>query len=312
VELYQLRTFAAVARAGHLTRAAEGLHISQPAVSAHIKALEEELGVALFTRSAKGMQLTREGLALRPQAEAALKSVGELLNQARSLRENLSGDLKIALNTDPDLLRVRKLMDALRAAHPKLQVHLPQSSSNVIIEDVRAGRLDGGFAYVAAPVEANLPSELERLHLANTTLHVVAPPAWAERLERCTWADLAQESWVWFTSACPCCSLLERQLLPYVSEVRKVAVTDYEGTLKALVSSGAGLGLMHRDEALGWERSGEVCIWPHDQLPIGIYFLMRADRASDPALRAMLKALREVWEQGAVGVVGGELAQEVS
>lgn len=310
MELYQLRTFVAVAEEAHLTRAAERLFISQPAVSAHIKALEEELGVALFTRSARGMQLTREGQALRPRAEAALKSVGELLNQARSLRENLSGDLKIALNTDPDLLRVHRLMDALRIAHPKLQVHLPQSSSNIIIEDVRAGRLDGGFAYVAQD-GPGLPPELTSLHLATTSLHVVAPPAWAERLNACTWADLAQESWVWFTDACPCCGLLERQLLPFVTEIRKVAVTDYEGTLKALVSSGAGLGLMQGDEARNWARVGEVCIWPHDELSIGIFFLMRADRAGDPALRAMLKTLREVWELGSGGTVLGELAREV-
>lgn len=302
MELYQLRTFVAVAEEGHLTRAAERLFISQPAVSAHIKALEEELGVALFTRSARGMQLTREGQALRAQAEAALKSVGELLTQARALRENLSGELKVALNTDPELLRMRRLMDALRAAHPKLQVHLPQSASNLIIEDVRAGRLDGGFAFVAEPVGANLSPELTCLHLDTTSLHVVAPPAWAERLNACTWPDLAQESWVWFTDACPCRSLLERQLSPYVDEIKKVAVTDYEGTLKALVTSGAGLGLMHRDEALGWERTGEVCIWPHDKLPIGICFLTRADRAGDPAILAVSKALREVWGLPAAAV----------
>ena len=87
MELYQLRTFVAVAEEGHLTRAAEKLFISQPAVSAHVKALEEELGVALFLRSARGMQLTREGAALKAQAEAALKSVGELLSQARALRQ---------------------------------------------------------------------------------------------------------------------------------------------------------------------------------------------------------------------------------
>jgi DNA-binding transcriptional LysR family regulator len=295
MELYQLRTFVAVAEEGHLTRAAERLFISQPAVSAHVKALEEELGVALFTRSARGMQLTREGQALRAKAEAALKSVGDFLTEARALRENLSGELKVALNTDPDLLRVRKLMDALRAAHPRLQVHLPQSSSNLIIEDVRAGRLDGGFAFVAEPFGANLPPELACLHLDTTSLHVVAPTGWAGRLNSCTWADLAQESWVWFTDACPCRSLLERQLSPYVDEIKKVAVTDYEGTLKALVTSGAGLGLMHRDEALGWERVGDVCIWPHDQLPIGICFLTRADRAGDPAIRAVRHALCEVW-----------------
>jgi DNA-binding transcriptional LysR family regulator len=306
MELYQLRTFVAVAEEAHLTRAAERLFISQPAVSAHIKALEEELGVALFTRGPRGMALTREGLALRPQAEAALKSVGDLLTQARSLRENLSGELKIALNTDPDLLRVRRLMDALRAAHPKLQVHLPQGSSNFIIEDVRAGRLDGGFAFVSDQGRAAMPAELSCLLLATTSLHVVAPPDWAERLDGFTWADLAQESWVWFTDACPCRSLLERQLAPFASEIRKVAVTDYEGTLKALVASGAGLGLMHRDEAVGWESAGDVCIWPHDALAIGVCFITRADRAEDPAIRALGHTLREVWRPEGEDVKPGE------
>ncbi|MBI5518801.1 MAG: LysR family transcriptional regulator [Desulfovibrio sp.] len=301
MELYQLRTFVAVAEEGHLTRAAERLFISQPAVSAHVKALEEELGVALFTRSARGMQLTREGLALKPKAEAALKSVGEFLGEARSLRENLTGELRVALNTDPDLLRVRRLMDALRGAHPRLQVHLPQSSSNLIIEDVRAGRIDGGFAFVAEQDIGRLPQELDCWLLDTTTLHVVAPTDWKGRLEACTWQDLAQESWVWFTDACPCRSLLEHRLSPYVREIRKVAVTDYEGTLKALVTSGAGLGLMHRDEALGWERVGDVCVWPHDHLPIGICFLTRSDRLGDPAIRAVRHALGQVWGLAAEG-----------
>jgi len=296
MELYQLRTFVTVAEEGHLTRAAERLFISQPAVSAHIKALEEELGVMLFTRSSRGMQLTREGQSLKTQAEAALQSVGDFLSQARSLRENLSGELHLALNTDPDLLRVRRLMDCLRAAHPNLQVHLPQSSSNLIIEEVRQGRVDGGFAFVSGPAVSALPAELSCLHLAETSMHVVAPPAWRDRLNTCTWAELAQESWVWFTDTCPCRSLLEHQLSPYTKDIKKVAVTDYEGTLKALVSSGAGLGLMHREEAEGWEKTGEVCVWPHDKLPIGICFLTRADRVADPGIRAVTLALREVWE----------------
>ncbi|MDO9631792.1 MAG: LysR family transcriptional regulator [Humidesulfovibrio sp.] len=296
MELYQLRTFVAVAEEGHLTRAAEKLFISQPAVSAHVKALEEELGVVLFLRSARGMQLTREGQALRAQAEAALKSVGELVSQARALRENLTGVLRIAPNTDPDLLRVRQLLDVLRAAHPKLEVHLPQGSSNIIIEDVRAGRLDGGFAFVAESLPLALAQEVEAVQLATTTLHVVAPADWAGRLKGFGWRELAEESWVWYTDSCPCRSLLERQLKPYSSTIKKVAITDYEGTLKALVTSGAGLGLMHQAEAEGWEKSGEVCILDEvEGLPIGICFLHRKDRASDPALCAVLAALRQVW-----------------
>ena len=62
MELYQLRTFAAVAEEAHLTRAAERLHLSQPAVSGHIKALEQELDVRLFERTATGMVLTESGV----------------------------------------------------------------------------------------------------------------------------------------------------------------------------------------------------------------------------------------------------------
>ena len=62
MELYQLRTFAAVAELGHLTRAAERLHVSQPAVSAQIRALEDELGTPLFERGPSGMTLTTAGL----------------------------------------------------------------------------------------------------------------------------------------------------------------------------------------------------------------------------------------------------------
>jgi DNA-binding transcriptional LysR family regulator len=61
MELYRLRTFLAVADEQNLTRAAERLHISQPSVSTHIKALEEGLGVTLFIRTPKGMILSQEG-----------------------------------------------------------------------------------------------------------------------------------------------------------------------------------------------------------------------------------------------------------
>ena len=61
MEIYQLRTFVTVAQQGHLTQAAELLHLSQPAVTAQIKALEEEVGMPLFERTAGGVNLSRIG-----------------------------------------------------------------------------------------------------------------------------------------------------------------------------------------------------------------------------------------------------------
>jgi len=85
MELYQLRTFAAVAETGHLTRAAERLHISQPAVSAQIKALEDKLEVRLFERGPAGMTLTRAGARLLEQAAKVIAAAEELRNLAKAL-----------------------------------------------------------------------------------------------------------------------------------------------------------------------------------------------------------------------------------
>jgi DNA-binding transcriptional LysR family regulator len=290
VEFYQLRTFAAVAEAGHLTRAAALLHVSQPAVSAHVKALEEELGVALFTRSARGMQLTREGESLLVHARAVLDQAGELKRTARLLRRELAGDLRIALNTDAEFLRVRELLEALRTEHPRLQAHLPQSMSNLIADELRAGALDGGFVYGECP-----PPGLEALTLADFDLVVAMPPQWRERLAGAGWAELAREPWVWYSDALPCHASVKRQLSPFVAQPSTVAVTDYEGTVKMLVASGAGLGIMRRDECERCEEEGLACVWPGGCLPMKLFFLTRPDCQDEPALRAFRGVLERVW-----------------
>ncbi len=72
MEIYQLKAFVTVAEMGHLTRAAEKLHLSQPALSGQIKALEDELGLALFACSPAGMAPTRVGQRLLPAAQKLL------------------------------------------------------------------------------------------------------------------------------------------------------------------------------------------------------------------------------------------------
>ena len=75
MDIYQLKTFVTVAAEGSITKASELLFLSQPAVSAHIKALEDELGLQLFNRTAKGMSLSAQGLALLTKAEQLLQQL---------------------------------------------------------------------------------------------------------------------------------------------------------------------------------------------------------------------------------------------
>ena len=101
MELYQLRSFAAVAELGHLTRAAERLHVSQPAVSAQSKALEDDLSVLLFERGAAGMTLTAAGRELLPDALRVIAAAQGLRSHALALRGELGGRVQLGSVADP-------------------------------------------------------------------------------------------------------------------------------------------------------------------------------------------------------------------
>src|SRR2546427_12421713 len=89
---------------GSVTRTAEALHRPQPAITAQIKALEEELGVALFDRRPGRISLTRAGEALMEPARQVLDAAGRLQGQARELQGEITGQLLLGTVADPEAL----------------------------------------------------------------------------------------------------------------------------------------------------------------------------------------------------------------
>src|SRR2546427_4276695 len=89
---------------GSVTRTAEALHLTQPAITAQIKALEEELGVALFDRRPGRISLTRAGEALMEPARQVLDAAGRLQGQARELQGEITGQLLLGTVADPEAL----------------------------------------------------------------------------------------------------------------------------------------------------------------------------------------------------------------
>ena len=101
IDLVQLRTFVAVADEQHLTRAAERLHISQSAASAHVRAIEHCLGTQLFVRTNRSLELTRAGQLLALKARALLNEEALFTSFARELRGEIEGQLTIATSSEP-------------------------------------------------------------------------------------------------------------------------------------------------------------------------------------------------------------------
>lgn len=290
MELYHLRSFVAVAEEGNLSRAAARLFLSQPALSAHVKALEDELGVALFLRTPKGMCLTPDGAALKATAQKALAGADAVAEQARALRATLSGAARIGLNTDPRYLRTAALMNELLQRHPNLDIHFANRNSGFLLEDLRAERLDGCFVFG----EIGFP-DLAGLDLGQVRVRVAGSAAWRPRLEKAGLGDLAQMPWIGIPEHCPycaiLCSLLRRLDLPEPTFGR----ADCEDVLLALAASGQGLCLIREDQGREAEARGEIFLWPGDAFVLPFSFAYPKARAGDRLVAALLEAVAEVF-----------------
>jgi len=290
MELYQLRTFVTVAEEGHLTRASERLHTSQPAVSAHIKSLEEELGVSLFIRTPKGMTLTREGNTLRDKAEFALATIDDLHKEASAMKERVVGTARIGFHIDPRYLKIDLFMSHMRQHYPELDFHLLQRWSGQQPEDFKKNMLDGGFVY-GAPGFA----DLEAIALKKMNVVVVGPARWGDKLSAADWADVAQMPWIWTPPDCNFSRIAagafeSRNLTPI-----KVTIADQEPLINTLVSSGIGLSLMMEEEARDAMADGRVAIWDKMSETIDLSFIYSRKRASDPMVKAVIDAVCKVW-----------------
>ena len=123
MEIYQIRAFVTVARLGNLTKAAEALSLTQPAVTAQIKALEQSLGVALFDRSGGRLALAKAGEVLLPTAESLLVLGAQLKSEAQQLQGSLHGVVELGVPSEmPDFLRLGELAFAVNQRLPLVEL----------------------------------------------------------------------------------------------------------------------------------------------------------------------------------------------
>ncbi|MDD3312645.1 LysR family transcriptional regulator [Pseudodesulfovibrio sp.] len=290
MELYQLRTFVTVAEAGHLTRAAERLHASQPTVSAHIKALEDELDTRLFIRTPKGMRLTEAGGRLLPRARGVLEAVGELELEARNLGDELVGNLTLGLNTDAEYLRVVPLLTSLGEDHPKVTLQIMQSASTSVQGEIRDHTMDCGFTFG----EPRYP-ELMAVRLETTRFFVGVPDVWKDRLKGGLPA-LADLPWIMDPGDNPVQRIVEPFFTSHGIRPAKRLEVDGDEVIRVLVAAGKGVSFLRENELKAANRIGLVHAMPFEELSIALHFVCLKRRDQDPVMRAVIEHVRRVWE----------------
>ena len=183
--LVQLRSFLAIAREQNLTRAAESLHLSQSAISSQLKGLEEELGICLFERNARGMTLSESGQALLAHAKDVLAACSSLQRCAESLSRGITASVTIGLNTDPTFLQVSAINKRLSLLHADLNVIFHASETISTAQQLKKGSIDLGFYYGDL-----LDTEIDEQLLSNVRVCVAIPSELTDLNEALTWDDL--------------------------------------------------------------------------------------------------------------------------
>lgn len=291
MELYQLRGFAAVAELGHLTRAAERLHLSQPALSAQIRALEESLGIQLFERGNAGMSLTPAGRRVLPAAREILAKTAALKGLAQSIHGDVAGRMRVGTLSDPDLLRLGEVLNRARERHPLLEIELHHEVSGAAFAKVRDGELDASFYYgpLSHPATAALA-------LRSLVYRVAAPAAWRERVEKADNAAIAALPWI-MTPPISSHHALATQFFSARGLAPDTLVqADNELVIRSLIVAGVGVALLREDLALAAEEAGEVVLWAPASIETSLQFVWQEARGAEPALAALIELVRESWQ----------------
>lgn len=147
VELRHLRYFDAIAETQNFTRAAERLHVTQSTLSHQIRQLEEELGLVLFDRSHKKVELTEAGEMLRSHLLPALQQIDRGLQALSHPAEALSGEIRIAATHSFNTRLVPLCVSSFLSYHPGVRVSVEELSASLIAKRLISGHLELGVSY---------------------------------------------------------------------------------------------------------------------------------------------------------------------
>jgi DNA-binding transcriptional LysR family regulator len=262
MNLRQLRAFATVAAAGGFARAADRLHLSQPALSRQIRALESELGVALFDRIGRRVRLTAEAEDLLRRTQRLLADADSLGERARSLKAGDTGILRVGATPQVIENLLAHFLIRYRRSHPGVEVHLVEDGG------VRLhGRLERGEVQLAMTFAAGDTRFRDRLLYP---MHLLAALPRAHPLSRRATleiADLADQPLLllrpefgsrdWFDTACRMADIRPRVLLESAAPHTLVALAAASYGIAILPSNAQvprsvrAVPLIHRGASIG-------------------------------------------------------------
>ena len=286
MELRHLRTVVAIARHGSFTKAGEELHLAQSAVSQQLSRLEAELGITLFTRSSRSVELTAEGELVLDYAQRVISEVDGLRDELDEIAGLLRGDLRLGGMWPTGLYDLYAVIADFHAQHPGVAIHFVEGTQEDMLAQIRADELDAIFTAVDPDAlgdefAATLLSEEEFV----CTLPVGHPLAAQDHV---TFQQLAGLDLVTYRENSALRRRFEQTLGDHGLTPRNAFICTEMAAVRTLVSRGMGVAVIPRSAA---EEPGP----PIELRPIGpqpftwpVALVWRARRRQPPAAKAFL------------------------
>ncbi|MFI6346188.1 LysR family transcriptional regulator [Streptomyces sp. NPDC050560] len=295
MELKHLATFLAVARTLGFTRAAHELGYVQSSVTAHVKALETELGVPLFERFGRRVALTEAGRELRGHARELLAlaaRAGEATRAAGGSGGEVGGTLRIAAAESLCAYRLPTVLRTLTRRHPALRLAFGPAERAAVFTALADGALDAGFLLeerIEAPLVAARRLAEEPLALVAHPGHPLAGRAGIAA------AELADDTLLVVERGCALRELADAELAGAVTDPVVMEFVSMEA-LKRCAAAGLGVALVPRATVRDELARGELTALDWRLRPgLGVYLVTGAGRGGPRALAELASLAAEMW-----------------
>lgn len=295
MELRHLRTIVAVAQHHSLTKAADQLYLSQSAVSQQIRRLERELGVEVFRRTSRSVELTAEGGVILAYAQRVLAEVDGMHSELEEITGLLAGNLRIGGVYPTGPYDLFGMLADFRAAHPGVAIHMVEDTQDDLLVALRADELD--CAFTALNPDA-LGNEFAATLIWEDEFVVALPVDHRLCAQPCvTFEELAKEDLIAYRENSALRRRLERTMGELGLEPRNAFICTEMAAVRGLASKGLGVAVIPRSVA---EQPGE----PIELRPVGpdrltwpVALVWRAERRQSPAGKAFLKVALDYAER---------------
>ncbi len=289
IDLFQLRTFVAVAEEQHLTRAADRLHISQSSASAHVRAVEESLDTRLFVRANRSLELTRAGHLLFRKAKTLLGEASLFTSFARELRGRVEGNLVVGTSSEEGT-RIGQVVAAMRATYPMVSVDLRARPSSGARQGLVSGELD-----LCVLLGRGIDPGFIHYHLATVRYRIAGPAAWKEQVENADWGELAELPWIAPSRSTAYAGMLEELFTDKGLELNSVVHFDNAALGRALLHAGVGMMLIRAEQAEQAAKAGILSLSPIGRSEVSMSIAHQATRREDPLIKAFVEAASIAW-----------------